>query len=1092
MKFQDINKSILKSNIFEFVYSGEAKFHKEEIVELIKCDDKIFITSENKALLEVNVKGYEIENILEDFFRKKNPSIITVQVINTQEKKIILDIHYFYDKISLDVKFCVEESFNQKVKEIKDDVIEELTRRFLIKNNDTTYALIGFYISKDESKNESILIHGKTEYLSLKKVESDEGIYYTVGKILKSIDPEKYVFKLAFGDIKFSDNTYATLARAEALNFFTETEKDISTYLNTWNEYGEIEKKLEYERFKNTGILKIVNSEPEKNGTYRLEVEENREKLEKFIKSTSKGSTLSIGSISPLELLSKFSPEIYLEFTKKNKYSSVALLECDISRFEIKVSVEEDVQIPKEGYIMLCLSGDMKRFERRENSRKLIFNGGCGIPNLSIFLQGKIPENLYPKKQNIKPLSDQVRSEVFPYHPPTENQIEAIKIALNTPDLAIIQGPPGTGKTTVITAIIKRLNELDKTKEKNFGRNLVTAYQHDAVENATERMDIMGIPVPKYGKKYGQQEDIANKTTFIWMERNKIKLEEAYPELKNMRKFSEYELLYKDYINSSNSIESTLNILKKAKIIFFKQNKEKLFQNSLELIEEIEYEFGKSDKNMEDLRRAYSLPYNNVTYADNGKETINRVLRYFERIKSKNSKKLFESLQTLIDTQERDEVFFRKLEQIRQNIILKLLPVEKIFLDSKQRKNVSDLLKEGLDKLKEDYEKKYNSTERIVREYLDELYNNPGDVENALNNYRTVIGATCQQAVSEKIIKLKGEVQNYANVLIDEAARSNPLDLFIPMAKAEERIILVGDHRQLPHIVDESIVKEIEKDIALDEDIKNIKEKISSNIEESLFKRMFINLKKLEEKDGIRRTITLDKQYRTHPLLGDFISANFYEKNGETKVHSPRHASEFSHSLPGLENKACVWMDVPFSKGEEIQGQSKSRPVEAKKIAIHLKEMLDKPESEKMSFGVITFYSKQKDIIMKELFNVGIALRTDEGDYEIKHEYQFKDGNEKIRVGTVDSFQGMEFDIVYLSVVRSNRIDAFNEMQKIKKYGHLMSDNRLCVSMSRQKKMLIVAGDSEMILNNHGKEAVTALYNYYNMCKEEKIYGSII
>jgi len=51
---------------------------------------------------------------------------------------------------------------------------------------------------------------------------------------------------------------------------------------------------------------------------------------------------------------------------------------------------------------------------------------------------------------------------------------------------------------------------------------------------------------------------------------------------------------------------------------------------------------------------------------------------------------------------------------------------------------------------------------------------------------------------------LKGG-DGYDTVVVDEAARANPLDLFIPLAKAKRRIILVGDHRQLPHIIDREL-----------------------------------------------------------------------------------------------------------------------------------------------------------------------------------------------------------------------------------------------------------------------------------------------
>ncbi len=44
---------------------------------------------------------------------------------------------------------------------------------------------------------------------------------------------------------------------------------------------------------------------------------------------------------------------------------------------------------------------------------------------------------------------------------------------------------------------------------------------------------------------------------------------------------------------------------------------------------------------------------------------------------------------------------------------------------------------------------------------------------------------------------------SFPTVIVDEAARANPLDLLIPVTQASERVILVGDHRQLPQVIDE-------------------------------------------------------------------------------------------------------------------------------------------------------------------------------------------------------------------------------------------------------------------------------------------------
>jgi len=80
----------------------------------------------------------------------------------------------------------------------------------------------------------------------------------------------------------------------------------------------------------------------------------------------------------------------------------------------------------------------------------------------------------------------------------------------------------------------------------------------------------------------------------------------------------------------------------------------------------------------------------------------------------------------------------------------------------------------------------------------------------------------------------------------------------------------------------------------------------------------------------------------------------------------------------------------------------------------------------------------------------------------------------------------MEFDIVFLSVVRSRDIKRIND--KLKNYnlfGFLISKNRLCVSMSRQKKSLIVVGDKKFFESDRAKKDVRELYNFLQLCREK-------
>lgn len=323
----------------------------------------------------------------------------------------------------------------------------------------------------------------------------------------------------------------------------------------------------------------------------------------------------------------------------------------------------------------------------------------------------------------------------------------------------------------------------------------------------------------------------------------------------------------------------------------------------------------------------------------------------------------------------------------------------------------------------------------------------------------------------------------FESVIIDEAARANPLDLFIPMAKAERRIILVGDHRQLPHILEDDVEKELTKSTFDTQDA----------LKKSLFERLFNQLQELERKDGIKRTVTLDTQYRMHPILGDFVSKNFYECHGESHINSGRCANDFIHNLPGYENSVTAWLNVPFSAGGEIQGQSKSRPVEARAIAFELKRLIE--HDQKLTFGIIAFYSAQVTEIWKTLEEVGIAEKSEEGFFQVAKQWQETTNYEnkiveRLRVGTVDAFQGKEFDVVFLSLTRSNNINPTDERMYRRKYGFLMLENRLCVAMSRQQRLLIAVGDGDMVNHKSARVAIPQLVNFYQLCQSQpgKIY----
>uniref|UniRef100_UPI0025C21C3C AAA domain-containing protein n=1 Tax=Candidatus Accumulibacter sp. ACC012 TaxID=2823332 RepID=UPI0025C21C3C len=83
--------------------------------------------------------------------------------------------------------------------------------------------------------------------------------------------------------------------------------------------------------------------------------------------------------------------------------------------------------------------------------------------------------------------------------------------------------------------------------------------------------------------------------------------------------------------------------------------------------------------------------------------------------------------------------------------------------------------------------------------------------------------------------------------------------------------VLVGDHRQLPHLLEPEVESEVVETHGLSIDQR-------SAFSESLFERLWRQLKDREAADGFPRVVMLDTQFRMHPVLGEFVSKEFYEK----------------------------------------------------------------------------------------------------------------------------------------------------------------------------------------------------------------------
>lgn len=249
----------------------------------------------------------------------------------------------------------------------------------------------------------------------------------------------------------------------------------------------------------------------------------------------------------------------------------------------------------------------------------------------------------------------------------------------------------------------------------------------------------------------------------------------------------------------------------------------------------------------------------------------------------------------------------------------------------------------------------------------------------------------------------------FQTVVIDEAAQALEPATWIPIIKAS-KVVLAGDPFQLPPTVKSMEAKKGGFEITL--------------IEKALHRFDAVSF--------------LNVQYRMNEKIMQFSNQQFYR--GELRAHE----SVKSHLLPIESNMPVEFIDTAgcgFDERINEQFQSRYNPDEFQILCEHLYQLVEaiKPVEPPISIALISPYREQV-IYMQACVEDDRALQ-----------------GLDITINTIDGFQGQERDVVYISLVRSNRKSEI---------GFLTDYRRMNVAMTRAKKKLIIVGDSSTIGNN--------------------------
>ena len=340
-------------------------------------------------------------------------------------------------------------------------------------------------------------------------------------------------------------------------------------------------------------------------------------------------------------------------------------------------------------------------------------------------------------------------------------------------------------------------------------------------------------------------------------------------------------------------------------------------------------------------------------------------------------------------------------------------------------------------------------SDHLLQEVLDEN-TTLNSIKSTLSEAQIIVATTSTMNSRSALFNIK----HFDLVIIDEASQIlEPNIVGILTARQEEgraidRFILVGDHKQLPAVVQQQGSLEME---GSDKRLDSIHLSSCAN---SLFERLILTERAAGRTDFIG---TLHKQGRMHPDIADFANRKFYAKEQlECVPLAHQLETELSYneeSEDALDNtlKAHRMIFIPSMPCKQLNISEKVNTDEARIIADLLRRLyrqMSKDFDPQKSVGVIVPYRNQIAMIRKEIERLEIPALED------------------ISIDTVERYQGSQRDVILYSFTIQSRYQLdFLTANTFYEEGQPI-DRKLNVAITRARKQLILTGNESTLRQN--------------------------
>jgi superfamily I DNA and/or RNA helicase len=782
-----------------------------------------------------------------------------------------------------------------------------------------------------------------------------------------------------------------------------------------------------------------------------------------------------IPGFSPLKYF--FDDGIEIEDDKKNKYQVGAGIESE-NKIVLKNKNEK-------GYSQFTFPPDNSTLSVKVNTYQLrkqieaistLMRMPVGEHSklIKLFEDRSKSEWQHPTKQKISEwvvITDENRSG-------SEEQRHFVHQAINTPDFAILEGPPGSGKTTVILELICQLAKQGK-------RVLLCGSTHVAIDNVLERLkeernngplleqfnilpvrigdekrisgDIKEFQIDNLIEENSIDErlllDISNLvcgTTIGILQHPKFKERNNYDYFENGKKIKnaciepivpEFDYLIIDESSKTTFQEFLVPALYAKKWILVGDvmqlspftDREEIVSNIEQLSidgKPISYELQQAIFYLQKLKDILRSKHNKFVLPIDFKVLI----EIQKELKHRQNKDFGDKIVYLLHKKNLNQ--FSKLELSVTNLI---------FIDS-------SLLELNLNLIPESHAILRNTKwEETEHAFIHNVYQQKHSFHHKERGRESNSSFDIVESVNTYFLE-----KNWAEEIAWRIDREHQIRL-------TKNSKLKGNYGKA---IEELIPKSLDKE-KVEEQINTIASMAFPSILESLVKGISGRKLKFEstisegfkQEDLQHRKTTLIYQHRMHPDISLFPRKQFYQSgNALLDLERPKHIEELRKwSYPKYDCRS-VWVDT---QGKTEKNKNRD---EVKALIKELKEFLEyaknnsQPEGREWSVACLTFYRGQEALLREELQK----LTSNENGYS-NFNITSRKHKINIKLHTVDKFQGHEADIVFLSMVQTNRD------------GFLDNPNRLNVAITRAKFQLVIIGHSYYFINKSKSEDLRAL-----------------